>query len=138
MKFTLRKHEIIRSKKEVQEVINSGKKFKGEYILFYVLVRKKEDNNSASSGNIPRKVVFLVGKKRIKKAVQRNKIKRYLRELFRLNKHRMLPYIQDGDVFHIAAIWKGNIVPEYKVLVTEMEKFLYWLKNLNQNNNKTE
>jgi len=77
MKFTLRKHEIIRSKKEVQEVINSGKKFKGEYILFYVLVRKKEDNNSASSGNIPRKVVFLVGKKRIKKAVQRNKIKRY-------------------------------------------------------------
>ncbi len=37
----------------------------------------------------PAQAAFIVGKRRIRKAVQRHRIKRRIRELYRLNKHRL-------------------------------------------------
>ncbi len=70
---TLRKYEILRGHGAVEGVLSRGKRFAGRYVhLFYLPAEEK-------------KVAFLAARK-YRKAVQRNRIKRLLREVYRKNK----------------------------------------------------
>lgn len=72
-RFTLRKWEIIRYKREVDELKKKGKVVNDEYVTIIYLPKEK------------RKVLFTC-EKTIKKAVKRNKLRRRLREIYRTNK----------------------------------------------------
>ncbi|MEO0119211.1 MAG: ribonuclease P protein component [candidate division WOR-3 bacterium] len=72
-RFTLRKWEIIRHKKEIEELKKKGKVMGNEYLTVIYLKKDK------------RKVLFSC-EKSIKKATKRNKLKRRLREIYRTNK----------------------------------------------------
>ncbi|MCS7250261.1 MAG: ribonuclease P protein component [candidate division WOR-3 bacterium] len=71
--FTLKKWEIIRYKKEIEELKKKGKAVGNEYLTIIYLPKEK------------RKVLFSC-EKSIKKAVKRNKLRRRLREIYRTNK----------------------------------------------------
>ncbi len=83
-RYTLTKGERIRRRSEFTALFQSGKRIHSEYLT--VILRRN------TSGT--RRLGLVVGKKVGKKAVRRNRMKRLLREFFRLNKHR-LPASQD-------------------------------------------
>lgn len=74
LKFT--KTEHLTKKKEFEKVFNDGKVFKNAKIVFYVIANNYEYSR-----------LGLVVSKKVGNAVQRNRVKRLLRETYRLNKH---------------------------------------------------
>ena len=66
-------NESLKKTNEFKKVFSQGNRRYGRYVILYILPGEKDDN----------RVGFIV-KKSIGKAVQRNKIKRRLREIWRL------------------------------------------------------
>ncbi len=78
--YKLSKQGILRKNNSFQAVYRSGKSFANKSIVLYVL-----PNQGAK-----RKVGFAAGK-RLGNAVIRNRVKRLLREAYRLNQHLLTP-----------------------------------------------
>ena len=74
--FKLNKESSLKSKAEIEEVFGFGKKVSNKYLSVYFL-------NSPNSSEIPKRVAVIVGKKTHARAVERNKIKRLLRDCLR-------------------------------------------------------
>jgi ribonuclease P protein component len=74
---------------------------------------------------IPAQVVFVVGKKRFKRAVDRNRIKRVMRELYRLNKQRIYNALQSKNkTAALAIFYSGNGMPNYAACSLEFEALI--------------
>jgi ribonuclease P protein component len=82
-RYTFRKNERLRRRKEFSAIFKTGRRIHSEY-LTVILCKNTSDI---------RRVGIVVGKK-VGVAVRRNRMKRLLREFFRLNKLR-LPASQD-------------------------------------------
>jgi ribonuclease P protein component len=80
IKFTLSKKERLHKKLEIEYLFSKGRKHTSFPIsIIYCKSLSKEDT----------KVIFLASKRTFPKAHQRNKAKRVLREVYRLNKHQI-------------------------------------------------
>ncbi len=88
IRFTFKKHERLRKQKEFERVFSHGRSIGGSTVAFYFL-----SNNLG----YPR-AGFIASKKVSKRAVDRNRAKRLMREVFRLNKHKL----KDYDIVFIA------------------------------------
>lgn len=78
--YKLSKQGILRSNKSFQSVYRSGRSYANKTMVLYVLPNAGEC----------RKTGFAAGK-RLGNAVVRNRVKRLLREAYRLNQHRLKP-----------------------------------------------
>ena len=90
MRFTFGKEEKLKSKKQIEQLFAEGKAVKDFPILMKFL---KVDVN-----DFPVKAAFSVPKRNFKLAVERNRIKRLLRETYRLNKHILLNNVDENYV----------------------------------------
>lgn len=121
MSYSFGKHEKLCSKKDIQTVFDKGEKFVSYpfFFAFYV--------SSDSSALPPVRVMVSVSKKKFKKAVQRNRIKRLCREAYRLNKAVLLENIKglQGQV-HLTI----NYIATSEMPFSEIQKGLQ--KALNQ------
>lgn len=72
-------------------------------------------------------VAFSVGKRAFKKAVQRNAIKRKMRESYRLNKS-IIRSVLPGDDLAVFFIYIGKEMPDYKQVNKAMIKSLSKIK----------
>ncbi len=115
IRFTFRKYERISKKKEIDRVLKEGKKFFKDGLIVYILKRNPEEQFS--------RIAILVSSKIEKLAVKRNKFKRRIREIFRLNKHKIAFPI---DIVVIATI--NSVRKKFKIL---SEIFLSILKEEN-------
>ena len=80
MRYTLKKEEKLKSRKLIRTLFDKGKSLsKFPLRLLYLQVDHSSD--------YPVQVTFSAPKRRFKKAVERNRIKRLMREVYRLNKH---------------------------------------------------
>jgi ribonuclease P protein component len=111
--FTLHKNERLKKRKEIETLFRNGKTInQAPFRIYYSL-----------SGNVKSEefLQFGVGvsKKFFKKAVNRNRIKRLVRETYRLQKttlkEMLLKYEKSLKVFFI---YTGNEMPDY-YLVSE-------------------
>lgn len=102
IRFTFRKYERISKQKEIQKVIEKGEKFFLKGLIVYI------DSNTNYKFS---RLAVLVSSKIEKLAVVRNKFKRRIREIFRLNKHRILKPV---DIVVIAT--RDSIRAKYKFL----------------------
>jgi len=75
--FRLHKKEILRRAEDFTALFTKGSRWKGSALRFFYLPSDC------------RQVGFSVSKKRIKKAVTRNRVKRWMREAYRRNKQGM-------------------------------------------------
>ncbi len=125
------KSERLFLEKEIDELFDSGQSFIS-YPLRIVYLSDTGENSSESGISI----LVSVPKKRIRHAVKRNRIKRLIRETFRLNKNAIIPHhILNGKHLHIAFMYVCNEVLSY----TEIEKaMLKALKNICAKENKSE
>ena len=81
--YSFPKEERLRSKKVIAELFRKGSSF-NLYPLRFVFLKTTQTQTSFPQ------VLVSVSKKHFKKAVDRNRIKRQLREVYRLNKHQLL------------------------------------------------
>ncbi|MDR0574116.1 MAG: ribonuclease P protein component [Tannerella sp.] len=125
------KSERLFLKKDIDRLFNSGQSFIS-YPLRVVYLSDVGDNSSQSGIS----VLVSVPKKRIKRAVKRNRIKRLIRETFRLNKRVIIPHYRlNGKYLHIAFMYVCNEV----LSCTDIEKaMLKALKNICIKENKGE
>ncbi len=122
-RYSFGKDEKLCSKLMIDELFSSGKSFK-EYPLRVIHL-------PVETSNITTKVLISVPKKRFKKAVSRNRIKRLIREVYRLNKSELHEFWkEERKYFAIAFVYIGNEIPIYQELNATMEQVLNKLKSV--------
>ncbi len=112
MKASFSKKEKLKSKKLIEQLFAEGKSVSAYPLrLIFMETTFVED--------VKLKIGVSVGKRNFKKAVDRNRIKRLLRESYRLQKHLYFNNITTQYAFMILYI--GNDKPIYKHLETKMK-----------------
>ncbi|UII33549.1 ribonuclease P protein component [Fulvivirga ulvae] len=114
--MTFKKSERLAHKKIIQELFTQGSSF---YLYpFKVIFRAGED--------IPaHQILISVPKRSFKKAVLRNKLKRRIREAYRLNKHLLDTSVK----YQIAYIYTSKDLMEFNDIERKLIAVLERLKN---------
>ena len=119
MKFTYNKKEKLKSKKLIDQLFTEGQSVSAFPLRLVYLQTSFEDH-------VPAKTGVSVSKRNFKNAVDRNRIKRLLREAYRLNKASYFNNITTQYAFMILYI--GTDKPTFTQVETRMnqlfEKFL--------------
>lgn len=101
---TFRKWERIVSKKQIESLFEGGESQSLAAFPLRVVYQLTERRQS----NTPAQILISVPKKRFKHAVDRNKVKRQVREAFRLHKQPLWDTIPDDKQLTIAFIWLSD------------------------------
>jgi ribonuclease P protein component len=117
---TLPKIERLRSRKLIKELFSKGSSFFVHPFKILVLPQVTE-------GEMPHQVLFTVPKKHFKHAVDRNRIRRQIKELYRLHKEKWPPTSQPNQHYLIAILYLAKEKYGYDFLE---QKFLAALERL--------
>lgn len=102
-RYTLNAAERLKLRKQIETLFRSGKAFSIMPLrVLFLLVPKPADEPS------PVRIGFAVPKKRIRKAVGRNKIRRLLKESWRLQKLNLYAQIPEHLQLHVFLIYNGG------------------------------
>lgn len=125
--FSYGREEKLKSRKLVQELFSKGKTFTVYPLkVFYMQPGKKPDHSI--------KVGVGTSTRNFKKAVDRNRIKRLLRETYRLEKNPLQDFLRSsGKQAAIFFLYIDKSLPEFSELKTKMHLALHKLiKQLNE------
>ena len=123
MQQTFPKKEKLKSKKDIGLLFSKGKAITifPIRLLFVELKDPKDD--------MPFKVGVSVSKRLFKRAVDRNLIKRRMREAYRLNKSLLSTEKQSNTTyFNIAFVYIGNEIVDSSVIHSKLKKAMEKLK----------
>jgi ribonuclease P protein component len=115
MKHTLGKLERLKSKKLIEKLYQEGSSVKS-FPLRMVYIQTKH------TSDFPVQVGVSVPKRNFKLAVDRNRIKRLLRESYRLQKEIVYDSVEEPYVFMISYIGREEI--KYDEVYSKMNKLL--------------
>lgn len=122
MRFTLGKHQKLKSRKTIAQLFVEGKAVK-EFPIKMIFLPISENENRTTS-----KVAFSVPKRNFKLAVDRNRIKRLLREAYRLNQHDFFP--EGAKNYHIMFIYMSSKMPTCTEIDIKLKKLFLKFKSL--------
>ena len=118
MKNTFKKSERLTSKTIMENVFANGSMLKKYPFLIKYLPYNFEDGNTV-------KIVITVPKRRIKKATVRNRIRRQIKEVYRLNKADLLQVIKQSESgLALFLIYTGKEKPDYSVIEVKLKLLL--------------
>ena len=115
MKYTLGKLERLKSKKLIERLYQDGSSVK-TFPLRMMFLQTKH------TSDFPCQVGVSVAKRNFKLAVDRNRIKRLMRETYRLQKEIVYDNLEMPYVFMISYIGKEEV--KYEELFSKMNKLL--------------
>ena len=125
-KFTLKKEERLKSRKIIQQLFKEGKSF--SVFPFRVIYVEKENQDF----NL--KAAFSVSSKNFKKAVDRNRIKRLMRECYRLQKKNLEKQLTENKKsLVIFLIYTKKELPEYQFVFEKMGTVIFRIKEIIEN-----
>lgn len=113
---TFTKSERLCSKVIIDKVFETGRVIVGPS---FKLIWMK----SAEAGDQPVQIVITVPKRNFKKAVDRNKLKRRIREVYRKNKEILYGGIKSGT-YYLMLMYTGKSMMEYKEAEEKIIKLL--------------
>lgn len=117
-KHTYGKAQKLKSVLVFDRVFAEGEKIKA----FPILARH---TTSSFDANVPFQVATTVSKKRFRKAVSRNRIKRLMREAWRLEKHRLETDWTKGDPQGaLVLIYVGREIPTFENCADTIRKIV--------------
>ena len=129
-KHTLSKNERLKSYRRIRLLFAEGERFRQSPLMVYTLLAPKE---LSSSGIVPPlQMGVSVGARYFKKAVQRNLLKRRIREAYRKQKHaleellRASPYRMDLFLVY-AEKTETEYATIYAAVTAAIEKLSYYL-----------
>ena len=127
MAFSFPKNERLKSKKLIELVFQDGKNLKQFPLkLIYLKADLPED--------VKCQVAMAVPKKRIRQAVKRNRIKRLMREAYRLNREPIFNKIVGN--YALLILYLGKESPEYREVERAMKTLLLKFSNEIQDESK--
>jgi ribonuclease P protein component len=115
MNKRLTKNERLHSQKLIKELFDKGSSF--FLYPFKVMVLESDFEDSETN-----QVLFSVSKKKIKKAVQRNLVKRRMKEAFRLNKQLLASNSNQKRI--IGLIYVSSEIATFQVIQSKLRKIL--------------
>ncbi|MCS7078157.1 MAG: ribonuclease P protein component [Bacteroidia bacterium] len=122
-KHSFEKIERIRLKKDIERLYQKGNSiFVYPLKVRYVTVEAEEDSPIAAQ------VLITVSKKNFKKAVHRNRIKRLIREGYRLNKHLLSPL--QGEIIHIHFHYISKKLLDFTTIENGIKELLKQINNM--------
>ncbi len=123
MKYNFKRSERLKSKKIISNIFSNGKVIGAFPIkLFYIETELNSD--------FPIQFAFSVSKKKFKRAVDRNRIKRLMREVVRLKKHELLNASEiKNRQFALLFLYVGNELPDYKIIDNKVAKSMKRFKD---------
>lgn len=108
---TFKKEERLKSSKEIDELFNNGSSFfLHPFKVLYTF--KKIEPETHNLSDFPAKIAISVPKRKFKFAHDRNRIKRLVREAYRLNKENTIyKFLRDKSAYcNIMYVYLGNEV----------------------------
>lgn len=129
IKYTFSKEERLCHKGSFEELISSGESFVSYplRLVFRFYPRGEKDT--------PARIAISVSKKRFKRAVKRNRVKRLVREAYRLNKQTLYSAIPEEKTMDILFIYLQDDIFEFrkieKAIAGAIKKILVYIEKDN-------
>ena len=118
------RNERLSSRKDIDQLFETGQSFVSYPLRIVYLQHIK---NHASESGVS--ALFIVSKKRFRHAVSRNRIKRLIRESYRLNKSETVAlYKLKEQQLHIAFIYLSNAIMKYPNIEKAVRKALKFIQ----------
>ncbi|MEO7766443.1 MAG: ribonuclease P protein component [Ferruginibacter sp.] len=119
IRYTLGKQERLKSRKAIEQLFKEGKSFAVyPFRILYILKKDQPgiDDKSLAANKALVQAGFTASSRNFKRAVDRNRIKRLMREAWRLQKHRLqLPTAQKFTLV-LFFIYIGKDLPGYNLV----------------------
>lgn len=117
--FSFRREERLKSRKTIDSLFRSGQSF-GQFPLRVVWMEME-----TPLGTSPVQFALSVPKKKFKRASDRNRIRRIIREAYRLQKTKFYDHLP-GQLEQLAmmVIYTGKEMPDYQTIETAMKQLL--------------
>ena len=126
-KFSYNKKEKLKSRKHLQQLFTKGKTFTVFPIKVFFALNETQDNFIKTSVG--------VSSRNFKKAVDRNYVKRSLREVYRTEKIVLTEFLkQNNKQINLFLLYVDKVLPEHNLLKQKMKKAL---EKLQQQLNET-
>jgi ribonuclease P protein component len=126
---TLGKSERLKSRKQIEQLFQSGKSF---HTGFFKVFHQCPETDTVKSTSCLQFGVA-VGTRHFKQAVKRNRIKRLMREAYRLQKQELeLLLQQQNKTLNLFFIFTGKEVPSYELVFETTTAVLQKLYKLYQ------
>lgn len=119
--FTLNKRERIKKRKEIEYLFKEGRVFNVSLLRVFYFFEKYIVSDEISLEDTQEKTFLKVGigvsKRHFKKAVDRNRIKRLMREAYRLQKLPLQNLLKEkGYSLQVFFIYTGKDMPDYLLI----------------------
>ena len=113
--FGFKQDERLKSRKRIEALFESGQSLKNFPVLMVFNIRGNEGDKA--------QVGFSVSKRKFKRAVDRNRIKRLMLESYRLNKGLIAP-VSNNNSLEIMFVFLDRSLPEYTTVEASIKQLL--------------
>ncbi|MGL5682116.1 MAG: ribonuclease P protein component [Marinifilaceae bacterium] len=117
MNYTFSKDERLCSRTALEQLMRDGQSF----VAYPFRIVYSVHNEKAEA---PAQLAISVGKKRFKRAVKRNAVKRMVREVYRMRKHKLYNAIGEERNMQMLLIYLDSQLPDYDKLGYAMDKLI--------------
>jgi ribonuclease P protein component len=112
--YSLPANERLKKKKEIQEIFQIGKSIGNKPLRLLYIISKESDPSIMFGVTVP--------SKKFAKAVDRNRIKRLIRESYRLQVSELKNIVHTMNIrIKLFFIYSGDAVPTYGVIFMELK-----------------